>query len=53
MFRGAAALALLQRRELLIRGLRQQGVLAMEVAPGRLTTSLVNEYLSIKDRSLL
>ncbi len=53
MFRSAAALALLQRRELLIRGLRQQGVLALEVTAGKLTTSLVNEYLAIKDRSLL
>lgn len=53
MYRGAAALALLQRREILIRSLRQQGVLALEVTPGRLTTALVNEYLSIKDRNLL
>jgi uncharacterized protein (DUF58 family) len=53
MYRGAAALALVERRELLIRGLRQQGVLAMEVAVGKLTTHLVNEYLAIKDRGLL
>jgi uncharacterized protein (DUF58 family) len=53
MYRGAAALALVERRELLIRGLRQQGVLAMEVTAGKLTTSLVNEYLAIKDRGLL
>lgn len=53
MYRNAAALALVQRRESLIRGLRHQGVLAMEVAPGMLQTHLVNEYLSIKDRSLL
>jgi uncharacterized protein (DUF58 family) len=53
MFRGAAALALLQRREVLLRTLRQQGVLAIEVAPGRLSTVLVNQYLAIKDRNLL
>jgi uncharacterized protein (DUF58 family) len=53
MYRGAAALALVERRELLIRGLRQQGVLAMEVTAGKLTTSLVNEYLAIKERGLL
>ncbi|HEX4749477.1 MAG TPA: DUF58 domain-containing protein [Bryobacteraceae bacterium] len=53
MYRGAAALALLQRREILIRSLRQQGVLALELAPGKLTTSLVNEYLSVKERNLL
>ncbi|HMF78515.1 MAG TPA: DUF58 domain-containing protein [Bryobacteraceae bacterium] len=53
MYSGAAALALLQRREVLIRNLRQQGVLAMEVTAGKLTTHLVNEYLAIKDRGML
>ncbi len=53
MYRGAAALGLLQRREILIRSLRQQGVLAVEVTPERLTTNLVNQYLAIKDRNLL
>ena len=53
MYRGAAALALLQRREVLIRSLRQQGVLAMEIVPGKLTTALVNEYLTVKDRNMI
>lgn len=53
MYGGAAALALLQRREILIRSLRQQGVLALEVTPRKLTTNLINEYLVIKDRNLL
>ncbi len=53
MYEAAAALALVQRREVLLRRLRQQGVLAMELAPGKLTTTLVNQYLEIKDRSLL
>jgi uncharacterized protein (DUF58 family) len=53
MYSGAAALALVQRRESLIRSLRPYGVLAMEVSPGMLRTHLVNEYLAIKDRSLL
>jgi uncharacterized protein (DUF58 family) len=53
MFRGAAALALLDRRESLLRNLRRQGVLAMELTPGKLRTGLVNEYLEIKDRNLL
>jgi uncharacterized protein (DUF58 family) len=53
MYRGAAALALLQRREILIRSLRRQGVLALELAPRKLTTSLINEYLSVKERNLL
>lgn len=53
MFRHAAALEIVQRRELLLRGLRQSGVLAMEQFPGSLTTSLVNRYLEIKDRGRL
>lgn len=53
MYRAAAALSLLQRREVLLRSLRQSGVLALEVPPGRLTTALLNEYLMIKDRNLL
>jgi uncharacterized protein (DUF58 family) len=53
MFRQAAALEIVDRRDLLLRKLRQTGVLALELAPGRLTTSLVNEYLQIKDRGLL
>ncbi|MBV8197094.1 MAG: hypothetical protein JO263_03085 [Candidatus Eremiobacteraeota bacterium] len=53
LYRTAAALGLLQRREVLIRSLRQQGVLAIEIPPGNLTTRLVNEYLSIKDRNLI
>jgi uncharacterized protein (DUF58 family) len=53
MFRHAAALEIVQRRELLLRGLGQSGVLAMEQFPGSLTTSLVNHYLEIKDRGRL
>jgi uncharacterized protein (DUF58 family) len=53
LYRTAAALGLLQRREALIRGLRQQGVLALEITAGNLSTKLVNEYLSIKDRNLI
>jgi len=53
MFRHAAALEIVQRRELLMRGLRQSGVLAIELMPGALITSLINEYLRIKDRALL
>jgi uncharacterized protein (DUF58 family) len=53
LFRYAAAIEILQRRELLLRRLRQQGVLAMELMPGGLTAALVNQYLEIKDRSLI
>lgn len=53
MFRHVAALEVSQRRELLLRGLRQRGVLTLEMMPGKLAGSLVNQYLDIKDRSLL
>jgi uncharacterized protein (DUF58 family) len=53
MFRYVAAIEIVQRRELLLRRLRQQGVLAMELMPGALAASLVNQYLDIKDRSLI
>jgi uncharacterized protein (DUF58 family) len=53
MFRYIAAIEIVQRRELLLRRLRQRGVLAMELMPGALSASLVNQYLDIKDRSLI
>jgi uncharacterized protein (DUF58 family) len=53
MFRHTAALEIVERRELLLGGLRQSGVLAVEQFPGSLTTSLTNHYLEIKDRGRL
>jgi uncharacterized protein (DUF58 family) len=53
MYRHAAALEIAQRRELLLRGLRQRGVFAFELVPGLLASSLVNQYLDIKERNLL
>lgn len=53
MYRHTAALEIMQRRELLLRGLRQRGVLALEIMPGMLASHLVNQYLEIKERSLL
>jgi len=53
MFRYIAAIEIVQRRELLLRRLRQQGVLALELMPGVLSSSIVNQYLDIKDRSLI
>jgi uncharacterized protein (DUF58 family) len=53
MFRYIAAIEIVQRRELLLRRLRQQGVLALELMPSTLSSSIVNEYLNIKDRSLI
>jgi uncharacterized protein (DUF58 family) len=53
MYRHAAALEIAYRRDLLLRGLRQRGVFAFELLPGRLASSLVNQYLDIKERNLL
>jgi uncharacterized protein (DUF58 family) len=53
MYRHVAALEIVERRELLLRRLRQQGALAFELMPGMLASSLVNQYLDVKERSLL
>jgi uncharacterized protein (DUF58 family) len=53
MYRHAAALEIAQRRDLLLRSLRQRGVFAFELLPGMLASSLVNQYLDIKERNLL
>lgn len=52
MYRQAAALEITDRRELLLRKLRQSGVLAVDLQPGHFTSELVNRYLEVKDRSL-
>lgn len=52
-YRYVAAQETVQRRELLLRRLRQQGALALEIEPGRLSLGLVSQYLEIKERSLL
>ena len=53
MYRYTAALEIVQRRDLLLARLRQQGALTMEVDPAHLSTELVNRYLEVKERSLL
>jgi uncharacterized protein (DUF58 family) len=53
LYRHGAALEISQRRDILMRGLRQRGVLALELMPGMLASSLVTQYLDIKERSLI
>jgi uncharacterized protein (DUF58 family) len=53
MYRYSAALEIVQRRELLLRQLRQQGALVLEAAPSGLSTALANQYLEVKERNLL
>lgn len=53
MYETVAALEIVQRREALINRIREKGALALEVHSGKLTTTLVNQYLEIKERSLI
>jgi uncharacterized protein (DUF58 family) len=53
MYEHAAAIEMIHRRELLLSKLRQRGILALELPPGALATTVVNRYLDIKERSLL
>jgi uncharacterized protein (DUF58 family) len=53
MFRQTAALEIVQRRDLLLRTLRQHGALTLEVEPAKLSTAVVNQYLMAKDRGLI
>jgi uncharacterized protein (DUF58 family) len=53
MYETIAAQELVQRREILLARLREQGALAMEVLPGRLSAAVLNQYLHVKERSLL
>jgi uncharacterized protein (DUF58 family) len=53
MYRYSAALEIVQRRDLLLRQVRQQGAMVLEATPAGLPTALANQYLEIKERSLL
>jgi uncharacterized protein (DUF58 family) len=53
MFHHVAAQEIVQRRDVLLRTLRQQGVLTLEVEPLRLSSAIVNQYLGAKERSLI
>lgn len=53
MYRHVAALEIAERRSVLLRGLRQRGVLVLELMPGMLASSLVNQYMDVKERGLL
>jgi uncharacterized protein (DUF58 family) len=53
MYQIAAAQAVVHRRELLLARLRERGALAMETSSGKLSTTVVNSYLEIKQRNQL
>lgn len=53
MFRSAAAQEMATRRELLLARLRDQGAVTLDTLPSQMTASVLNHYLSIKERALL
>jgi uncharacterized protein (DUF58 family) len=53
MFRMVAVQEMLDRRETLLRGLRQRGVLVLEMAPDAPAGLLIDQYLGVKDRNLI
>jgi uncharacterized protein (DUF58 family) len=53
MFRSAAAQEMASRRELLLARLRDQGAIALDTLPSQMTASVLNHYLSIKERAVL
>jgi uncharacterized protein (DUF58 family) len=53
MYRVAAAVETVHRRDITLARLRRQGVLTVELAAEKLSTAVINHYLDIKERSLL
>jgi uncharacterized protein (DUF58 family) len=53
MYQYVAAQEIVQRREILLRRMREQGALAMEFLPGHLSSEIVNQYLQIKSKGML
>ncbi len=53
MFRTSAAQELTGRRELLLARLCEQGALTLDLDPEKLTSAVLNQYLTVKERSLI
>ena len=53
MFRSAAAQEMTGRRELLIARLHEQGALTLDLNPEAVTSSVLNQYLMVKERAML
>jgi uncharacterized protein (DUF58 family) len=53
MFLSAAAQEMASRRELLLARLRDQGAITLDTLPSQMTASVLNHYLSIKERAVL
>jgi uncharacterized protein (DUF58 family) len=53
MFRAAAAQEMASRRELLLARLHEQGALTLDLNPEQLTSSVLNNYLMVKERAMV
>jgi uncharacterized protein (DUF58 family) len=53
MFRAAAAQEMAARRELLMARLHEQGALTLDLNPEALTSSVLNQYLTVKERAMV
>ena len=53
MFRSAAAQEMAGRRELLLARLHEQGALTLDLNPEQLTSSVLNNYLMVKERAMV
>ncbi len=52
-FRAAAAQEMAGRRELLLARLHEQGALTFDLNPDALTSSVLNQYLTVKERAMV
>jgi len=53
MFRAAAAQEMAGRREILLARLREQGALTLDLDPEKLTSAVLNQYLTVKERAMV
>jgi uncharacterized protein (DUF58 family) len=53
MFRASAAQELTGRREVLLARLREQGALTLDLNPEKVTAAVLNQYLMVKERSMV
>ena len=53
MFRAAAAQEMAGRREVLLARLHEQGALTLDLNPEALTSTVLNQYLTVKERAMV
>lgn len=53
MFRSTAAQEMATRRELLLARMQEQGALTLDLHPEALTTTVLNQYLQVKERAMV